>query len=189
MKTTIISAISALLIKTTGAVIIVALTAPLVWGGVDVYLVYSGSNKAQKTAVMDALPKGIKVKAYNADLLAVADYSGIQKAVAKFDNAEAIIILQDRPMEMLRGATVNKDLYIVESLKTGLASSRWKVYLLKKGADLSSFGDFVREKHITSIDDLSDPKAVRASDVLLVDERTLKVQKVLSYLVGKSLNP
>lgn len=165
----------------------IALAAPLAWGGVDVYLIYSGKNKAEKKALMKALPGNVKVKAYNADLLAVADYSGIQKAVAKFDKANAIVVLKDRPMEMLKGATVNKDLFIIHSIKTGLASTEWKVYVLNNGVDITSFGEVMRKKHIASINDLEDWKTIRSSDVLLVDDKTLEINKVVSHLVTKSL--
>jgi len=181
------SRIRSLFVKTTIAFLMLSLAAPLTWGGVDVYLIYSGKNKAEKKALMKALPKNIKVKAYNADLLAVADYSGIQKAVSKFEKAGVIVVLRDRPLQLLKGATVSKDLIIVNSKKQGLKSSRWTIYLLDDAEDLSPFGADAKRKTVTNMDDLKNKDEIRSSDVLIVDEQKIQIQKVVSYLVGQSL--
>jgi len=136
---------------------------------------------------MEAMPKNIKVKAYNADLLAVADYSGIQKAVAKFEKAGVIVVLRDRPVQMLKGATVSKDLIIVNSGKQGVKSSRWTIYLLDNAADLSLFGAGAKRKTVTTMDDLANKDEIRSSAVLIVDEKKLQIQEVVSNLVGQSL--
>jgi len=162
-------------------------SAPVVWGAADVYLIYSGKNKADKKLFLKAFPKEIKVKAYNADLLAVADYSGIQKAVAKFDRAQVIVVIKDRPMEMLKGAKIKKDLFIVGSVKEEVRSASWRLYVLKDGTDLSTFGDRINKKLITKIEDLGKGKEIRAADVLLVDEKALEVQRVVSHLLKMSL--
>lgn len=173
--------------KVTILFLMISLATPLAWGGVDVYLIYSGKNKAEKKALMKALPKDIKVKAYNADLLAVADYSGIQKAVSKFESAGVIVVLRDRPLEMLKGATVSKDLIIVNSEKQGMKSSRWTIYLLDNAADLSPFGADAKKKTVATLDDLANKDEIRSSDLLIVDEKKLQIQKVVSNLVGQSL--
>jgi len=182
------SKICSLFMKTTIAFLMISLATPLAWGEVDVYLIYSGKNKAEKKALMKALPKDIKVKAYNADLLAVADYSGIQKAVSKFEKAGVIVVLRDRPLQMLKGATVNKDLIIVNSEKQGLKSSRWTIYLLDNAADLAPFGPNAKRKTVASMNDLENKDEIRSSDVLIVDEKKIHIQKVVSHLVGQSLN-
>ncbi len=176
-----------LVIKTTILFFLISLAAPLAWGEVDVYLIYSGKNKAEKKALMKALPKNITVKAYNADLLAVADYSGIQKAVSKFEKAGVIVVLRDRPLEMLKGASVNKDLIIVNGDKQGMKSSRWRIYLLDGAADLSPFDVNATTKNVGSMADLADKDALRSTNVLIVDDKKLKLNKVVSDLIGKSL--
>jgi len=137
---------------------------------------------------MKALPKNINVKAYNADLLAVADYSGIQKAVSKFEKAGVIVVLRDRPIEMLKAATVNKDLIIVNSEKQGMKSSRWTIYLLDGAADLTPFGADAKKKSVSTLDDLSNSEDLRSSHVLVVDQKKVRIQQVVSSVIGKSLN-
>lgn len=182
------SKIRHLLFKISMLLFIVSFSTPAVWGAADVYLIYSGKNKADKKLFKKAFPKEIKVKAYNADLLAVADYSGIQKAVAKFDKAGVIVILNDRPMEMLKDAKLKKALIIVHSVKKGFTSENWKLYVLKEGTDFSALGEGLHKKVVAKIDDLADKKAIRDLDVLLVDEKALEIQDLVARLVKMSLD-
>ena len=168
--------------------LIMVLSASVVWGGTDVYLIYSGKHKAEKKRLIKAFPKEVSVKAYNADLLAVADYSGIQKAVAKFERAKVIVILRDRPVVLLAGATVKKDLFIVQSVKNGVSSSRWQLYLLSKGEDFSTLGEKIKKRIVSTAADLKDIEAVRASDLLLVDEKGIKMAQAVSLLVENHLS-
>lgn len=177
------SKIRPLLIKTTVFLVILSFSTPAVWGATDVYLIYSGKNKADKKLFKKAFPKDIKIKTYNADLLAVADYSGIQKAISKFDKAHVIVILNDRPMEMLKGTRLKKTLIIVQSLKKEVASENLRLYILKEGTDLSALGEGIRKKDVASINDLADEKEIRAADVLLIDEKTLEIQQAVSQLI------
>lgn len=175
--------IGSLLIQTCAFLLFMSFTAPIVWGAADVYLIYSGKNKADKKLFKKAFPKGIKVKAYNADLLAVADYSGKQKAAAKFDRARVIVILRDRPMEMLKGVALNKDLIIIESVLSSVSSSRKTHYILRTGTDVSALESDFKKKTVTTLDDLSE------GTLFLVDERVLKIQEVLPKLVEKIMQP
>ncbi len=177
------SKIRHLLFKISMLLFIMSFSTPLVWGAADVYLIYSGKNKADKNLFKKAFPKDLKVKAYNADLLAVADYSGIQKAVSKFDKASVIVILNDRPMEMLKDAKLKKTLIIVHSVKEGFTSESLRLYVLKEGTDFSTLGESIRKKNVASMDDLADEKEIRAADVLLIDEKTLEIQQVVSQLI------
>ncbi len=99
-------------------------------GDLDVYIVYSGKNKQAKKALVNALGPGVSVKAYNADLLALADYSGMQKAVAKIEQAKMVVILSDRPMELLKGSTLKQNLIIVGSMLGTVVSSKRCVRVL-----------------------------------------------------------
>jgi len=177
------SKIRHLLFKISMLLFIMSFSTPLVWGAADVYLIYSGKNKADKNLFKKAFPKDLKVKAYNADLLAVADYSGIQKAVAKFDRASVIVVLNDRPMEMLKDARLKKTLIIVHSVKKGFTSESLRLYVLKEGTDLSALGEGIHKKVVATMDDLADKKAIRDVDVLLVDEKTLEIQQIVSQLL------
>ncbi len=69
----------------------------------DVYLVYSGGDKSIQKEIKNALPSNIKVKGYNVDLLAIADYSGKQKATSKLSKAKLIVFINEKPSEILEG--------------------------------------------------------------------------------------
>ncbi len=175
--------IGSLLIQTCAFLLFMSFAVPVVWGAADVYLIYSGKNKADKKLFKKAFPKGIKVKAYNADLLAVADYSGKQKAAAKFDRARVIVILRDRPMEMLEGIGLSKDLIIVESVLSSVSSSGKTRYILRTGTDVSVLEGKFKKKQVMTIGDLSE------GSLFLIDESGPEIQTVLSKLVEKMLLP
>ena len=52
----------------------------------DVYILYSGSGKAEKSVLQKSLGKKLKVRTYNVALLALADYSGKQRTLAKLND-------------------------------------------------------------------------------------------------------
>ena len=57
---------------------------------IDVYVAYSGRDKKDKRALKKAFPANQSVKINNVDLLALADYSGKQKAIAKLEKAKVM---------------------------------------------------------------------------------------------------
>ncbi len=67
----------------------------------DIYLVYSGKDKGVSKELKKALPSDLKVKSYNVDLLAMADYSGKQKAIAKLSRAKLVVLIKEKPKEVL----------------------------------------------------------------------------------------
>ena len=69
--------------------------------GVDVYIVFAGKDKKEKKAIKKAMPDNLTVKFYNIDLLALADYSGKQKAIAKLEKAKVVVFVKDAPHELL----------------------------------------------------------------------------------------
>ncbi|MFB6346619.1 MAG: hypothetical protein ABEK50_12745 [bacterium] len=72
---------------------------------IDVYLLFSSSDKKMKNNIADALPDDINVKEFNVDSLALADYSGKQKAAAKINNAKATVFIGDAPSKLLSDQT------------------------------------------------------------------------------------
>ncbi len=97
---------------------------------VDVYVVFSGKNKGDKSKIKKLLPKELPVKYYNVDLLALADYSGKQKAIAKLERAKIIVLIKDAAMELLQGAFFRSNLVIVESCKNTVISENSTFYVL-----------------------------------------------------------
>jgi len=70
---------------------------------VDIYIAYSNKDKSDKKALESAL-SDYNVMSYKVDLLAMADYSGQQKAAAKLSQAKVVVLLKDKPVKYLRGA-------------------------------------------------------------------------------------
>lgn len=143
---------------------------PEIWAGVDAYVLYDGKSKSEKTKFLENLPKAIAVKSYNVDLLAVADYSGKQKALAKFQKASVVVILFDGPMKVLKGSTVKKDLVIVNSVMATVKSSTWRVYVVAKGADISKIGKRLKTLEASNPEALQKIEDLEPVDAVLVDE-------------------
>lgn len=68
---------------------------------VDVYLIYSADVRVLRNDMKKTLAPDYMVKSYNVDLLAVADYSGRQKILAKLVNAQLIVLIGQKPVDLL----------------------------------------------------------------------------------------
>ena len=156
-------------------------------GNVDVFVVYSGKDRKEKSALKKALLGNLVVKFYNADLLEVADYSGKQKAIAKLEKAKVIVVLKDRPMELFEGTTFARNVLIVNSAKNSVKSENWTLYVVGKGTDLSALGGNLRPHNAASVEDLNDLEALRGADVVLVDEAALDIHNAVGMIVSKVL--
>jgi hypothetical protein len=80
--------------------------APVYSAGADIFLVYVGADKKIKKSVKSALPAELKVKSYNASLLAMADYSGKQKAVSKITKAKLVVFITGKPAALLSDSSI-----------------------------------------------------------------------------------
>ena len=161
-----------------------------VWAGsrdVDVYVVFSGKDKQEKKALKNALPANLKVKFYNVDLLALADYSGKQKAVAKLETAKMIVIIKDRPLKLLQGSTFAKDLFIVGGAQNSVKSENWTLYVVDKGTNLSAVGANLKTHNAATVGDLSDLAALRAADAVLIDSGGLDIYSAVAKIVSQAL--
>ena len=145
------------------------LVAPSTVSAVDAYVLYDGKSKKEKKTFLASLPKAISVKSYNVDLLAVADYSGKQKAISKFQRASVIVILLDGPMKILKGATVKKDLIVVNSKMTTVKSGSWRLHVLAKGTDISKLGKRLKTLEASKADALQKFEDLEPVDVVFVD--------------------
>jgi len=128
-------------------------------------------------------------KAYNVDLLAVSDYSGKQKVLAKFSGARLVVILRDASMLILDGSTVNTRLMIVNSVKKTVRSDESMVYVVTKGTDLTNLGRIAQPLTASRPGDLTDAREIRASNVVVVDEAGLGFFKAVSLIAEKVLGP
>ncbi len=169
-----------------GFILLWGVWSSLAWGA-DVYVVYAGKHKGVKTQLLKVFPKDLSVKTYNVDLLAVSDYSGKQKVLAKFGTARVVVILLDASMQVLRGSTVKADLMIVESVETTVKSDLWTLYVVSKGTDLSKLGKAVKLLNATKPADLADAEVIRSSKVVIVDEKTLSVFGAVSLIAERVL--
>lgn len=102
----------------------------------DVYVVFSSKSTALKKTVAAALKETLSVKTYNVDMLALADYSGKQKVIAKFSRAGVSVILGDAPLDALKGSSFGSHLIITSGAGDELASNKMKVYAIPKGASI-----------------------------------------------------
>ncbi|HEB52761.1 MAG TPA: hypothetical protein ENI87_05860 [bacterium] len=67
------------------------------------------------SAIKAAAPKGVKVSVFNMKLLKVADYSGVQKAVAKFDRAKLVVVLGARAAKPLKKTKLRTNVILVNA--------------------------------------------------------------------------
>lgn len=154
---------------------------------VDVYIVYASSDRAAKNELTEALSEGLSVKSYNSNLLALADYSGKQKVMAKLERASVVVILNDGPLDHLAGSVGATDLLLVNTVKTALTSSQRTIHVLDSGTDIASLGG-----NITAIDasgeaDLADRTRVAAANVIFTDGATLTWSRGVSLVIQKLL--
>ena len=154
--------------------------------GLDLYILYSGTSKKEKETMVKSLPEDISKKSYNVDLLAFADYSGKQKAALKFQRANIIMVLGDLSMRPLKGIKVTEDLLIIKSVKRSISSTKWVLYILPKGTDISTLGKNAKTLDVEKTEDLEDVKKIRSFRAILVDECAIGIYqasvKVLQQL-------
>lgn len=132
---------------------------------IDVYVAYSGKDKKDKRALKKVFPANLSVKFYNVDLLALADYSGKQKAIAKLEKAKLIVFVKDAPHELLEGSTFKKDIVIFNSAKHGVQSESKTLYIVGKGTTLS---DGLKTRTVNEAD-LSNSGTLQSVDAVLVN--------------------
>ena len=161
-----------------------------VWAeeGLDVYIIYSGKTRGAIHLLAKSLPKHLSVKSYNANLLALADYSGKQKAISKFHQARLIVILGDQSLRILETGRMKRPLVIVGSTKKDITSNVKTLYVVSKGTNLDGLG---RTTIITAKNkfDLADRDKIRSADVVLVDQESLKILEAVSLIIEKIIEP
>lgn len=101
------------------SLLIMALPQPSFASNIDIYLVYSGSEKAIAKSLKKSLSKDYKVKTYNVDMLALADYSGKQKVASKLAKARLVVLIKDKPKEILSGMSFKSILEIIDENDVG----------------------------------------------------------------------
>jgi len=160
----------------TITVFILGLCTPVVDAAVaDVYLVYSGKSRKLKGELIEGISGDFSVKTYNVGLLGLADYSGLQKVVSKISRAGVVVMLHDTAMEAFKGNTISTNLIIVNSIKTNVKSQNKICYIVDKSVDVSELGNDLKTSIISSIAELND----NGADVLIIDESTINILKVL----------
>lgn len=81
---------------------------------VDIYLVYSGPEKNIAKSLKKILSKDYKVKTYNVDMLALADYSGKQKVTSKLAKARLVVLIKDKPRKILSDMPLKSIIDIID---------------------------------------------------------------------------
>jgi len=153
-------------------------------GNIDIYIAYSGKNKETMKTLKQAFQSHLTVKSYNVDLLALADYTGKQKAIAKLESADLIVIISDAAMESLSGTSLNTDLLVLQSLKATVTSSKVDLRIVKKGTNLDRQ---LKTHAVASENDLNDISLLHSFDVLVVDETSIDIHKGVALVAAKLL--
>ena len=151
-------------------------------GDLDVYILYAGKDSSEKNELMKHLNEKLNVKKYNVDLLALADYSGKQKAVARFGRAKVVVAVKDSPVKILKRTKVGSDLLITASTFKGMGSKRKTLRVVMKGTDLKKLGD-VKTVEVNTAADLKNAKAILAADVVIVDDKAVGLFKATGAIL------
>ena len=160
----------------TITVFILVLFTPVMDAAVaDVYLVYSVKSRKLKEEIVEGISGDFSVKTYNTGLLGLADYSGLQKVVSKISRARVVVMLHDTTMEAFNGNTIRTNLIVINSVKTNVMSQNKIRYILDKSIDVSELGNDLNTSIISTIAELND----NGADVLIIDESTINILKVL----------
>ncbi len=151
----------------------------------DVYVVYTGKSKRDKNKLKNVIPEKFTVRAYNADLLSLTDYSGKHKVISKISRAKMIVILHDAAMDIMKGTNFNTDLLIVNSVKSSVNSSKLRLFVVAKGTNISNLGDNVKMLEAANVNDLAKMENIKSSEVILVGGGSLDTWKAVSLIVDK----
>ncbi|MBL4576588.1 MAG: hypothetical protein JKY51_10935 [Opitutaceae bacterium] len=107
---------------------------PITYGAdIDVYVVYSRKGKTLKSEIVNALNNELLVKSYNVDLLGLADYPGLQKAVLKIDQATTVIFIGNTATKYFRDNIMHGNLIIVNESKSGNEFAGTISYFIDEG--------------------------------------------------------
>ncbi len=156
---------------------------------IDVYLLYNKSGKEAKNRLLAVLPEEMVVKTYNISLLALANFEEKKKVIAEIERARAIVMLNDFPMEVLKGYQLNAGLLIINSVKQTVKSDAWTLYLLATGTDISALnqGKLLQAAREEDLHDIK--RRLWPLGVALVDEKTLDIYKAASLILQTILRP
>ncbi len=135
----------------------------------DVYVVYTMKNKQVKKILKGLMPGSIKTKFYNADLLTVADYSGKQKAVSKFERSRLVVFVGDAPIKLLEGSELKVPVLIINSALQGVSSSRVVTYLMD-GKHASSAPSGLKKFTLASAAEFKATETGGKNTVLIIDK-------------------
>ena len=155
---------------------------------IEVYIVYSSGERAEKDEILRALRGDVSVRTYNADLLVLADYSGKQKVMAKLDLARIALVLGGTSLEYLEGGRLTRaDLLMVSAVRTSLTSDRATTHVVPRGTDISTLGTDLDLAYVASDADLPSAAEIRSADVVLVNGSTLRMPRALALIIDRLL--
>ncbi len=154
---------------------------------VDVYIVYASSDRDAKNELTAALAEGLSVKSYNSNLLALADYSGKQKAMSKLERVSVVVIINDAPLDHLAGRLADANVLLVNTVGTALTSDHRTIHVLDSGTDVAALGGNVSAINASGEADLADRTRVAAANVIFMDGATLTRSRGLSLIIQRLL--
>lgn len=146
----------------------------------DVYVIYSGKDRAFKNQIVGAFPEDVKVKEYNADLLVLADYTGKQKAVTKISRAAVVLIIGDKPMDILMNSKIKANLLIVRSVKKNVKSTESLLYVVGNRTDIRGLTG--SKLQVNNQADMNDEQSIKSSKVVVVNENAVSLPEAVSKI-------
>lgn len=133
----------------------------------DAYIAYSSKDKALKSRIEKAL-SSLKVKSYNANLLAVADYSGKQKAVGKLERASIVILVGQKVQDIFKGHKFSKKIISVDAATTKV-KAKFLVTVLSSGSG-------------TAIDDKGKIQEAASNGSVLISSSKVKLEDIVAQV-------
>jgi len=103
------------------SVLLIMLSTMINAANIDVYIVYGGGDKKIQKTIKKALPSNLNIKSYNTSLLAMADYSGKQKAVAKISSASLVVIINEKNFDLLGKPTFSNSTIVTSDGESEIA--------------------------------------------------------------------
>jgi hypothetical protein len=137
-----------------------------------VYVLYSAKEKKMLRSIQKAFPSGTKLKGYNTRVLALVDYSGKQKAVARFNKSDLVVILGPKAIKAVAKGSFSTPVLIVNTTLANIDSKKGIVHIVSLGTDIKKLGKSAKKLEFKAKTKLT-AKKLDGVDVVLADKKTL----------------
>ena len=151
----------------------------------SVYVLYASDSSKQMKELKRTLAEKVTVKSYNVKLLALADYSGKQKAVARFDKSDLVIILGKSALKPMKGSKFQPPVLVLDTSRKGVSSEAQLLYVVNGKTNVQKLGSKVTKVSADQMGKMT-RDAIADTNVVVVD-RSSKTTEWAAVLVGALL--